>query len=246
MKNIFNVESDETKRILSLHENSTKKQYLNVLNVSESFNEYIADDKASQLRKQNNKKAFGKKGTWDNPYTDKDLQKWPVDWLVDTIDGYSNKGDLENMYRFLQAFKGKVAIVDTGAKKIKKGALSRIYDLYKSDEDVDLAYDIKQEKAWATGSKDTISRLVNFINSTRNEKVTEPIKKSTDPNQNQVGYGNKPTDSNSAVNLTDKQKQFAEKTTNLIKQIQKQLGKPETGIIDVSDIKLIVTKINGK
>jgi hypothetical protein len=32
MKNIFEVDSNEIKRILSLHEESTKKQYLNVLN----------------------------------------------------------------------------------------------------------------------------------------------------------------------------------------------------------------------
>jgi hypothetical protein len=35
MKNIFEVDSTEIKRILSLHEESTKKQYLNVLNEQE-------------------------------------------------------------------------------------------------------------------------------------------------------------------------------------------------------------------
>jgi len=32
MKNLFEIDSDEIKRILSLHEESTKKQYLNVIN----------------------------------------------------------------------------------------------------------------------------------------------------------------------------------------------------------------------
>jgi hypothetical protein len=31
MKNLFEIDSNEIKRILSLHEESTKKQYLNVI-----------------------------------------------------------------------------------------------------------------------------------------------------------------------------------------------------------------------
>ena len=159
MKNLFEIDSDEIKRILSLHETSTKQQYLNIL---------------TEQISQNNKKAFGKKGTFDNPYTDADLQKWPVDWMVDTLDGYSNKGDLENLYRYLQAFKGKVALVDTGAKKVKQSALSRIYYLYKVDEDIDLATDIKAEKAIDNATKITKDKLVSFINSTRSAKVVAP------------------------------------------------------------------------
>lgn len=37
MKNMFNINDDERQRILSLHENSTKKQYLNVLSEQEQF-----------------------------------------------------------------------------------------------------------------------------------------------------------------------------------------------------------------
>jgi len=37
MRNLFDVNSDEIKRILSLHENATKKQYLNVISEQEQF-----------------------------------------------------------------------------------------------------------------------------------------------------------------------------------------------------------------
>lgn len=39
MKNLFNVDTNEIKRIISLHEQSTKKQYLNVINEQTTLTE---------------------------------------------------------------------------------------------------------------------------------------------------------------------------------------------------------------
>ena len=60
MKNIFDVDSNEIKRILSLHEESTKKQYLNVLNEVDTLDQTIDKLKISAKNNTGNKKATTK------------------------------------------------------------------------------------------------------------------------------------------------------------------------------------------
>ena len=58
MNNLFEISGDEIKRILSLHEESTKQQYLNVLN--EQINDFIVTPENLQLSSGDSKQNIPK------------------------------------------------------------------------------------------------------------------------------------------------------------------------------------------
>jgi len=63
MENKFNIDSSEIKRILSLHENATKKQYLNVLNEAETTTYTLKADVTLTNTKTTEKNLYMYKGT---------------------------------------------------------------------------------------------------------------------------------------------------------------------------------------
>lgn len=63
MENKFNIDSSEIKRILLLHENATKKQYLNVLNEAETTTYTLKADVTLTNTKTTEKNLYMYKGT---------------------------------------------------------------------------------------------------------------------------------------------------------------------------------------
>jgi hypothetical protein len=150
-KNLFEIKSEEVLRILSLHESRTKSQYLNIM-----------------------EQATGDKGSYDNPYTSDEIQA-EVDTIVDLIDGYTSETDLRKIYTILTKYQNKVALNDDNPiKPIKVTALSRLYTLYYEDEDIELDTDISNETAMYGSTAKIIKQLVNFIKTTREEKLIVP------------------------------------------------------------------------
>ena len=150
-KNLFEINSGEVQRILSLHESRTKSQYLNIM-----------------------EQSTGDKGSYDNPYTSNEIQA-EVDVIVDLIDGYTSEDDLKKILTILSKYQNKVALNDDNpTKPIKVTALSRLYTLYYEDEGIKLDTDISNETATFVSTKKIQKQLVNFIGTTRQEKLIVP------------------------------------------------------------------------
>ena len=149
-KNLFEISTEESQRILSLHESRSKSQYLNIIN-----------------------ETVYAKGSYENPYEDSYIQS-AVDVIVDTIDGYSNDGDMGSILSRLTALRFKAGWNrDNPTKPFKTTALSRLYSLYYDDEGIKLDDDVRNE----SGNGPNRKKLINFIQSTRKEKLVVPTKK---------------------------------------------------------------------
>ena len=94
-KNLFEIKTEEVQRILSLHEERTKSQYLNIMEQS--------------------KAALGSK---ENPFTDKSLLP-DVGKLIREIDGFVDTQNLSYVLAILKKYANKFAVDPTDVTKVK-------------------------------------------------------------------------------------------------------------------------------
>lgn len=175
-KDLFKIDLDEANRILSLHESRSNKQYLNI--ISEVADDPMAGSnpiksKPTTSPAQTPKKPVGKKGSYENPYTDADL-KGPVDILVDEIDGIVDSENLNYIFGILQKYVGKYAIDKTDYYKPKMvSAILRIRNLYYDDEGEKLIDDINSVGT-ATLPAQSVTRKKQIISILSNPNMNLP------------------------------------------------------------------------
>ena len=149
-KNLFEIKTEEVQRILSLHEERTKSQYLNIMEQSK-----------------------GTLGSKENPLQDKDLSK-DVDVVVDEIDGTVNLENLKMILATLKKYQNKFAVDPTDVTKVKLvPAMYRFRTLYFQDEGEKLIDDINSIGVYTLGkTAQTIKdQIINLINASSKGKT---------------------------------------------------------------------------
>ena len=116
MKKLYFLNEEESIRILNLHKDATKRQYIT----------------------ENNKKLITEgTGAYDNPLTDDDLRP-DVDILVDELDSMFTSGYVTIVHDLIKKYSTLFAINDdTVDNPIIEPAITRITYLYKLDENGD-------------------------------------------------------------------------------------------------------------
>ncbi len=138
-RNLFEVDSNEIKRILTLHEERSKTQYLNIISEGAA------------------------KGTYENPYTDAELQI-VVDDLVDELDLAAYEKDLQQIKNTLVKYAGKVAVDNTKYYNPKKlSAIFRIRQLYFQDENEKLIDDVQGVANFGGQTEQLKSQIVDIL-----------------------------------------------------------------------------------
>jgi len=116
MKKLYFLNEEESDRILNLHKDATKKQYLT----------------------ENNKKLITEgTGTKDDPFTDADLTP-DVNTLVNAMDGWVDGEDITEVYGVITKYLTSFAINDDDLSATTvEPAIKRITTLYSLDENGD-------------------------------------------------------------------------------------------------------------
>ena len=117
MKKLYFLNEEESKRILKLHKDATKRQYLT----------------------ENNKKLITEgTGAYDNALTDDDLRP-DVDTLISEISGWVDDDNITEIYGLIKKYSTLFAINDdTLDVAIIEPAIKRITTLYSLDENANL------------------------------------------------------------------------------------------------------------
>lgn len=162
-KNLFDVDSNEIKRIINLHEERSKSQYLNLTEASN-------------------------KGSYENPYTDVELQP-AVDTLVTKLDGATLKMELQTVLTTLEKYKGKVAVDKSDYYNPKKiSAIYRIRQLYKLDEGDNIIDDVKAVDAFDPQTTTLKSQIVSILSNYNKNVVLKKAEKKVEKKVTKVNH----------------------------------------------------------
>lgn len=122
-------------------------------------------------------------GTFDNPYSDDDIQP-DVDTVVDDLDGYVNESNVNSIFNILTKYKNKVAIDDTNPDQpVKVSALKRFADLYAMDEGgTTLISDLNSigTSTFSNSATKTLSQVKAILNSGVAQAVQAPVVNSSE------------------------------------------------------------------
>ncbi len=225
MKNIFESDSDEIKRILSLHEESTKKQYLNVLNEQDSKLESQQDQRNKETIKNNNN----------------DKKSPQFNGLNYTL---QNKQEFKNPIggETIGANSGTVVTVDQNSKQLNIGKMFRF-----SCKPITISQTPIYYKGW-----DGKNNYIN-VGSALTNMLRKRYCKGTELKSNEEILGKQNAEVNkekTKIVNTGKLTQsvnpqaFATQSTELTKQIQTSLGNTApTGQITDTDLDQLIAQL---
>jgi hypothetical protein len=256
MKKLYFLNEEESKRILNLHKEATKKQYLkeeilteadmtdnDLLGSTNVFRSYIQLGSDFSI-------LYGPLGI--NPANILGGRRVGVKGVVDALDGFVDSKDLAYVLEVINGLKGKCYVDDSKTPVVRISAMKRFLELYKEDEGEDLIDDVKSvgTVTLPTGSEKVKTQIINTIKSNLATVCSDAASVA-------AAAAAAGTISGATSGNTTNSGATSGNTTNVVnkgvvsnlqpktKTIQSKLGVTQSGTMDQATIDALMVKLNG-